>query len=115
MSNHPRTSSPASAKINQFIRPTGKTPTCIDTASAAKRLALKGAGFTASDEVTAVIIEGVAAELADAMMAALRNRFECLSDEDVRILVDLYTAALCAATTTADAVVELEGPKVLAE
>ena len=57
----------------------------------------------------------MAAKLADAVMAALGSRFERLSDEDVRILADLYTAALSAATTTADAVMEPEGPNVLAE
>jgi hypothetical protein len=59
--------------------------TRVDTASAAKRLALKGAGFATSEEVAAAMREGVAAELADAVMAALGSRFERLSDEDVRI------------------------------
>jgi hypothetical protein len=85
MSNHPSTSSPALAEINQFIRPNGKAPTPVDTASTVDRLALKGAGFATSDEVAAAIREGVATELADAVMAALGNRFECLSDEDVCI------------------------------
>jgi hypothetical protein len=76
---------------------------------------LKGAGFATSNEVAAVIREGVAAELADAVMAALGSLFERLSDEDVRILAELYTAAPSAATTTADTVVEPEGPYVLAE
>ena len=76
---------------------------------------MKGAGFAASNEVAVAIREGVAAKLADAVMAALGNHFERLSDEDVRILADLYTAALSAATTTADAVMEREGPNVLAE
>jgi hypothetical protein len=114
MSAHHRTSSPASAESNQFIRPT-KTSTCVDTASAAKRLALKGAGFSTSNEVAAAIREGVAIELVDTVMAALGNRFERLSDEDVHILADLYTIAPSAATTTADAVVAQEGPNVLAE
>jgi hypothetical protein len=59
--------------------------------------------------------EGVAAELADAVMAALGSRFERLSDEDVRILAKLYTAAPSAVITTADAAVEPEGPNVLTE
>ena len=54
------------------------------------------------------------AKLADAVMVALSNRFERLSNEDVHILADLYTAAPSAAMTTADAVVEPEGPNVLA-
>ena len=109
-----RPPSPATAKTNQFIRPS-QPPTRFDTASAAERLALKGAGFATSDEVAAAIREGVAAKLADAVMTALRSRFERLSDEDVRILAELYTAAPSAAMTTADAVVEPEGPNVLAE
>jgi hypothetical protein len=107
-------SSPASAESDQFIRPTGPS-TRVDTASAAKRLALKGAGFATSDGVAAAIREGVATELADAVMAALGSRFERLSDEDVCILAELYTAAPSVATTTADAVVEPEGPNVLTE
>ena len=46
---------------------------------------MKGAGFATSEEVAAAMREGVAAELADAVMAALGSRFERLSDEDVRI------------------------------
>jgi hypothetical protein len=80
MSAQLRPSSPAPAESNQFIRPTGPS-TCIDTASAAKRLLLKGASFATSDEVAAVIREGVATELADAVMAALSSHFERLSDE----------------------------------
>jgi len=87
----------------------------VDTASTAERLALKGTGFATYDEVPAAIREGVATELADAVMAALGSRFERLSDEDVRILAELYTAAPSAAMTTADAVVEPKGPNVLAE
>jgi hypothetical protein len=78
-------------------------------------LALKGAGFATSDKVAAAIREGVAAELADAVMASLGSRFERLSDEDVRILAELYTAAPSAAMTTANAVMEPGGPNVLAE
>ena len=102
MSAQLRSSSPAPAESNQFIRPK-HPPTRVDTASAAERLASKGAGFATSDEVAAAIREGVAAELADAVMAALGSRFERLSDEDVRILAELYTAAPSAATTMADA------------
>jgi len=51
----------------------------------------------------------------DAVMTALGNRFERLSDEDVRIIADLYTAAPSAAMTTADAIMEPEGPNPLAE
>jgi hypothetical protein len=87
----------------------------VDTASTTKRLALKGAGFATSDEFAVAIREGAAAELVDAVMAALGNCFECLSNEDVRILAELYTAAPSAATTMANAVVELEGPTVLAK
>jgi hypothetical protein len=114
MSAQRRTSSSASAESNQFIRP-NKTLTCVNTASAAKRLALKSAGFATSEEVAAAIRGGVAPELADDVMAALGNCFERLSDEDVSILADLYTAAPGAATTTADAIVEPEGPNILAE
>ena len=78
---------------NQFIRPTST----VDTASAAERLALKGADFAASDEVATAMKWGVAAELADALMVGLGSRFESLGDEDVRTLVDLYTAAPSAA------------------
>ena len=114
MSAQLRSSSPAPAESNQFIRPK-QPPTRVDTASAAERLASKGAGFATSDEVAAAIREGVAAELADAVMAALGSRFERLSDEDVRILAELYTAAPSTATTMADAVVVPEGPNLLAE
>jgi hypothetical protein len=44
-----------------------------------------------SDKVAAAMREGVAAEFANAVMAALGSHFKCLSNEDVRILVDLYT------------------------
>ncbi len=77
MSARLRPSSPAMAESNQFIRPS-QPPTQFDTASAAERLALKGAGFVTSDEVAAAIREGVAAELADAMMAALGGHFASL-------------------------------------
>jgi glycosyltransferase A (GT-A) superfamily protein (DUF2064 family) len=87
----------------------------VDNASAAKRLALKGAGFATSDKVAAAMGEGVAAKLADAVMAALGSRFECLSGTVVCIFADLYTAAPSAATTMADAVMEPEGPTILAE
>jgi hypothetical protein len=89
--------------------------TRVDTASAAERLALKGACFVTSNEVAAAIREGVAVKLADAVMAALGNCFERLSNEDVRILTDLYTTAPSAATMTTNAVVEPEGPNVLAK
>jgi len=62
--------------------------TCIDTAPTAERLVLKGAGFATSEEVASAIREGVATELVDAVMAALGNRFERLSNEDVCILAD---------------------------
>jgi len=58
----------------------------VDTASTAERLALKGASFMTTDKVAAAMREGVATELADAIMAALGSCFECLSDEDVHIL-----------------------------
>ena len=98
----------------RFIRP-NQPPTLVDTASVAERLALKGAGFATSNKVAAAIREGLAAKLADAVMAALGSCFERLSDEDVRILTELYTAVPSAATTTSNAVVEPEGPTVLAE
>ena len=65
----------------------------VDTASAAKRLALKGTQFATSDEVVAAIREGVATKLAEAVMAALGSCFERLSNEDVCTLAELYTAA----------------------
>ena len=98
-----RSSSQKPTESSQFIRPTSK----LDTASAAERLALKGAGLASSDEVAAAIREGVATKLADAMMAALGNRFECLSSEDVRTLAKFYTSAPGAVTMMADAVVML--------
>ena len=55
------------------------------------------------------------AVLAYAVMAALSSRFHSLSDEDVCILADLYTAALGAAMATAEAVEEPEGSLTLAE
>ena len=107
ISYHHRTPSLAPAESNQFIRPT-KTSTRVDTVSATKRLALKGASFATSEEVAAAIREGVAAELADAMMAALGNRFEHLSNS--------WTCTPQHQTMMmADAVVEQEGPNVLAE
>ena len=105
--------SPAAAASNQFIRPTSMST--IDTASAAERLASRGAGFVTSDEVAAAWKQGVAAEFADAMMAALRSRFHSLSEEDVCILADLYTATPSAAAAMAEAVKELEGSLTLAE
>jgi hypothetical protein len=105
---------PGLCRNKSVIRP-NKTSTHIDTACTAERHALKGAGFATSNQVAAAIRERAAAELADAVMAALGNRFERLSDEDVHILVDLYTAAPRAEVKTADAVVEPKGPNVLAE
>jgi hypothetical protein len=70
--------------------------TCIDTASAAERLGWKCAGFIISKEVATAIKERMVTKLADAMMVALVNCFECLSNEDVHILVDFYTTALSA-------------------
>ena len=113
MSIHRDTSSSALAEINQFIRP-NKTLTCIDFASDAERLVLKGASFATSNEVAAAIREGVANKLANAVMATLRNRFESLSDEDNCILADLYTIALSAGTMVTNAVVEPKGPNILA-
>ena len=104
---------PCFSQSQSFIRP--NLLTHIDTSSAAKRLALKGAGFATTDKVTAAIREGVAAELVAAVMAALESRFECLRDEDVRILTDLYTTAPSAVTMTADAITEPEGLNPLAE
>jgi hypothetical protein len=86
-----------------------------DTASAAARLALKGAGFATSDEVAAAIEGGVAAELAFAMMAALGSCFEQLTDEDQVTITELYTLAPSAATMTANAAVAPKGPSILAE
>ena len=63
----------------------------------------------------AVMREGVAAKLVDAMMAALGNCFECLSSEDVCTLAKLYTVAPGATMMMADAVVGLKGPDTLAE
>ena len=85
-----------------------------NTASTAKRLALKDSGFVTSDEVAAVIRGGVAAKLADAVMAALGSRFEQLAHEDV-CTPDLYTAAPSAVATTTNAVMAPEGQIILAE
>jgi uncharacterized protein YjgD (DUF1641 family) len=81
-----------------------------DTASAAERLALKGDGFVASNEVAKAIRGSVATELVDTMMAALRSRFEQLTDEDVCTLAELYTAAPSAAKTTADTAINPKRP-----
>jgi hypothetical protein len=107
--------SPSSATIksNQFIRPTPMSPS--DTASTAARLALKGAGFTTSDEVTAAIEGGVAPKLAFAVMAALGSRFEQLAYEDQVTIAELYTTAPSAATMTADAAAAPKGPSTLTE
>ena len=105
--------SPAAAASNEFIRPTAMST--IDTASAAERLALRVAGFATSDEVAAAWKQGVAAELADAVMAALGSRFHSLSEEDVCILADLYTATPSAAAVMAEAAKEPEGSLTLAE
>jgi hypothetical protein len=53
--------------------------------------------------------------LADAVMAALGSRFHSLSEEDVCILADLYTATPSAAGAMAEAVEEPEGSLTLAE
>jgi hypothetical protein len=103
----------AASQINQFIRPTPMSP--CDTASAAERLALKGADFAASEEVAAAIEGGVAAEFALAVMAALGSRFEQLAEEDQFTIADLYTAAPSAAKAMADAVAARDGPGSLAE
>ena len=108
-----RDHSPAAAAWNEFIRPNAMSR--IDTASAAERLAPRGAGFATSDEVVAAWKQGVAAELADAVMAALGSHFHSLSEEDVCILADLYTATPSAAGATAEAVEEPEGSLTLAE
>ena len=50
-----------------------------------------------------------------AIMAALWSRFDCLSNEDVCILVDLYTAAPSAEEMTANTVEEPEDPITFAE
>ena len=110
MSSSRRNSSQDPTAINKFIRPTSK----LDTTFTAE-LASNGAGLATSDEVAAAIREGVAAKLADAMMAALGSHFECLSNEDVHTLVELYTAAPSAASIMADAVVVLDGEETLAK
>ena len=66
----------ATAKSNQFIRP---NIVSVDTVSAAQRLALRGSGFGASDEVATKIAAGMASELADELMAALGSCFDTLS------------------------------------
>jgi hypothetical protein len=109
-SSDPR-SATASTNLNQFIRPMSPS----DTASAAVRLALKGADFATSDEVMAAIEGGVAAELAFAVMVALGSRFEQLAKEDQLTIAELYSAASSVEKTTADAVVAFEGPNTLAE
>ena len=77
----------STTKTNQFIRPTSTIAT-IDIVSAARRLASRGSGFRASEEVAAAVAGGVAAELADALMVALGPRLETLSSEDVIALFD---------------------------
>mgnify|MGYP006156805503 CR=1 FL=1 len=101
----------AGGQSNQFIRPMSPS----DTASAAARLALKGADFAASEEVAAAIEGGVAAELAFAVMAALGSRFEQLADEDQLTLAELITATPSAAKATDDNVAARVGPGSLAE
>jgi len=86
-----------STQSNQFIRPTSTIVT-IDTVSATRRLALRGSGFRASEEVTTAVAGGVAAKLADALMVALGSRFESLSGEDVTAILELSEAAPSAAT-----------------
>ena len=89
--------------------------THIDTASTAERLVLKCACFQTSDEVAVAIKEGVATKLKGAVMTALRSCFESLSNRDICILVDLYTTAPSAETTTADTVMEPEDLNILAK
>ena len=86
----------------------------IETVSAAQRLALKGSGFRASEEVTAAVAGGVAAELVDELMVALGPHFESLSDEDVTAILELYEATPSVATT-AEAVMVHEAPASVAE
>jgi hypothetical protein len=58
---------------------------------------------------------GVAAKLADVMIASLRSHFKQLADEDVRTLMELYTAGMSAAQTTAEAVESPKVPAILTE
>ena len=60
--------------------------------STARRLASRGSGFKASNEVAAAIAGGVATKLTDALMAALGPRFESLSSKDVIAIFELYEA-----------------------
>ena len=52
-----------------------------------------GADFVTFKKVVTVIMEGVAAKLVDAIIAALGRCFQCLSKEGNWILMDVYTAA----------------------
>jgi hypothetical protein len=86
----------------------------VDTSSTTERLALRGTGFVVSNKVAAAIQDGVATELADAVMAALRSRYKSLNKEDVCILADLYTNTPSAAMMMTEAVAVPEGPGTLA-
>ena len=102
-----------STQSSQFIRPTSTIIT-INTISAARRLASRGSGFRASEEVAAAVTGGVAAELVDALMVALGSRFETLSGEDVTAIFELYEATSSAAMT-AKTVKVPEAPDSVAE
>jgi len=102
-----------STPSNQFIRPTSTIVT-IDTVSAAQRLALRGSGFRASEEVAAAVAGGVAAKLAGALMVALGPRFESLSGKDITAILELYKATPSAAMT-AETVKVHKAPDSVAE
>ena len=86
----------------------------FDTVSAAKRLALRGSDFKASKEVATAIAGGVAAKLADVLMAALSPRFESLSGKDVTPIFELYENTPNVATM-AEAVKVPEAPESVAK
>ena len=49
------------------------------------------------------------------MMSALRNHYECLSDKDISLFVDMYTATPSVVMTMADAVMVPDGLNKLTE
>jgi ribosomal protein S12 methylthiotransferase accessory factor YcaO len=74
---------------------------------------MRGNDFN-SNKVASAIASGVAAKLADALMAALGSRFESLSSEDVTAIFELYEATL-SVVAAADAVEVPEASNSVAE
>jgi hypothetical protein len=86
----------------------------INTVSVAQRLALKGSSFKASEEATATVAGGIAAELADKLMVAVGPCFESFSGEDVTAILELCEATPSMATT-AEAVMVHNAPTSVAK